>query len=190
MVFFPRKMFRTRTHIELLQAFQMYREIQVLCTCYNNIHRYLLIPVYILMGVNCFCFSTDILVSRFHQLDFTAVTAFSNALLLGTIIMLLCFHYPVQVLTTSRITLRKCQLEVGRILKSAEVTRLIRMVDGSASLEEAVLNRRRLLLKKCCKALPPVKISFFRSNYFDRMTPLVLFKFCIRMAIKLTLIEQ
>lgn len=153
-----------------------YREIQLLSNFYNSMHRHILIPVYNLIPIVCFCCPIFILVKGFNKLTLTAGTIFSNALILGTVIMLFCLHYPVKVICSSR--------ECLGVWRKAMITHSIKQ---HICRENNVMFSVRLM-EKYYRSLRPVRVYLFQNGHFDRSTPFNLFHFSVRVAIKMIII--
>lgn len=121
-----------------------------------------------------FSCSAFILTTRFEELHFTGFSIFSNAWLLGTMIILFCFHFPASVFRTSGSTLRQCKI----------ATRLVVVKSKRSNWEQV------RLLSKYWRSFPTIRIYFFNRNYFGKLTPLVLFKFSSRISINMMLMER
>lgn len=133
------------------------------------IHRQVLFPVYLLISIICFSGSAYILISGYSKLDIAAKLVFSDGLLIGIVLILFCFHYPVRLFCASKQTCRSFLL----------------CSDGGRQI-----NRNTNLRIRCWRSMRPTRIYFFQNNYFDRQTPFNLFQFSLKTAIKLTLIEK
>lgn len=171
---------RNPSKIGIRNRIQLYRELQILTQLYNNTHKILEVSVHILLGIFCFIACSQGLLSHFRELDISARFLLSSAVLWATIIILFCFHFPVKIKLTSRICQRKCKTVGADIFrKNCSINRVAKDQ-----------NEIYLLFVKSYKSCAPLKIKFFSSNHFDRLTPLMFFKFSVQMAIKLTLIEE
>lgn len=91
---------------------------------------------------------------------------FGNAVILGTTLLLFCFHFPAQLLGTS-----------AKVL-------------GWLSKQQRFGGDDTLLMRKKLKSLKPVRIKFMHSNYFGKLTPFNFFVFFSKVAIKMTLIGR
>lgn len=152
---------------EILQPIRAYKEVQLLCAAYNRIHRQSLIPLLIWSGIICFSASTFFLVATSDNLNPLAAAVFGNAVIMGATLLLFCFHFPARLISTSRKTLRSLQREQELL--------------GGVDMKFG---------RKSMKSLRPVRIRFLHSNFFDRLTPVNLFIFASKIAIKLTLIKK
>ncbi len=152
----------------------MYREIQLLSSIYNKMHRFLLVPVYIITAVVIFSCCTYIIITRYNEMHILGMMIFTNGMIFGTLIMLFCFHFPATVFGTSGVTMKRCKVATRMIVVKSE---------GVSAMKVR-------LLKKYWKSFPPIKIYFFHRNFFGKVTPLVLFKFSSRIAINLMLLDR
>lgn len=167
---FKCKMKFVRSTSQFLELMQLYREIQILTGIYNGIHRTSLLPVYISIAIMCFSGAIYVLVAGYQQMDILAKIIFSNGLLMGVMIIIVCLRYPVKLNCGSR-----------GILKTLVVA--LRIVKDGNLLSPAQLQKHRVSLRY-------VRISFLHCNFIDRYTPFVLFHFSLRTAIKLMLVDK
>ncbi len=147
---------------------QYYCQLQLLTIIYNNIHRKILATQLILGGIWCFSVSAFVLISKASSIRFSAVLIFSNLMVLGIADILVCFHFAAMFNKMSILTLARFR--------------------SSLVLVNELYKRK--LVRKYLRSMSPLKIKFLHCNYFDRLTPLVFFRFSIRLAIHLTLINQ
>lgn len=184
--------------LSLAEVIQVYREVQILCTEYNNLHKVLIVSVYIIFGISCFCCSLHGLIANFRELDVTSGIILSSAVVWGAVLLLFCFHFPVKVFTRSRKVLANCNASVmnmhinscRNVMKGLSNNRHNYWTQTRGNKHHQRNKLSLLLFRKYCLSFEKLKIFFFWGNYFDRLTPLVFFKFAIRMAINLTLIEK
>lgn len=155
---------------------KMYREIQIHCCIYNQIHKHTLMLLHILCGLVCSSYSTFVLMTGYSQLHFIEIMIFASSLSLGTILLLLGLHYPSKLLRLSVKTLR--------ILRNAWSLNKRRVSINTEYLSEC------MAIKKSFKSLPTISIKYLQTSRFDKLTPLVLFKFSIRTAINMVLIDK
>lgn len=148
-------------------SIRAFKEIQILSDCYNQIHQHLFLPLIIGSGGICLSTSAYFLMSRFSQLNPLAAIVFTNAMLLATCLILLCFHYPATLLIKSRKSIGKLQRD--------------------CTYEKCV---QRILFRRMIKSLRPVRVKYLHSVYFDRMTPPRLFIVFCRLAMQFTLITE
>lgn len=172
---------------DIIRQFKMFREIQLLANIYNRMHRFLLIPVYIVKAIlvfSCCCF---VITTRFHELHFTGMMIFSNAMSLGIMIMLFCFHFPATVFKTSGVTARKGKIATRMVFLKNK----LKSSRGGTHVDNANEESEKFkLMRKYWRSFPLIKIFFFHRNFIGRLTPLVLFKFSSRIAINLMLMER
>lgn len=164
------------TNISLLEHFKTYREIQLILISYNCIHRKILFPLLIIAGILCLSGGAFILISLSTQLQFTTVVVFVNVMVLGAGSILVCFYFAALVykISVQTISLFKCTL----------------LYCGSDLIGNQWMskNMKFKFSRKFVRSLCPLKVRFLHSNYFESLTPLVLFKFSIRLALQLMLI--
>lgn len=169
----------------LLNAVQIYRQIEILVLHYNTIHRKLLLPYSILGGVVCTSIPAFVLISKSRQLHFSAALIFTNLILIGINFTLVCLHFPAR--------LNKKSLKTISVLKTKALSSMqcfeVKSVCGRGNNSITCTACSRKLLRKYLRSMSPLKIRFLHSNFLDRLSPLVFFKFSIRVAIQLTLIK-
>lgn len=180
---FNRKIRNIHTIEGLLKSVSIYRQIDLLVSRYNKIHRKILIPFSILGGVMCSCIPGFVLISRSRQLDFSSAFIFVNLILMGVNYLLVCLHFPATLNKTSLKTLSVFKIRVLSPIQCFEVKPVFMWGNYRTGAGG------RKLLRKYWKSMSPLKIRFLHSNYLDRLTPLVFFKLSIRVAIQLTLIK-
>lgn len=165
-----------------LHFFVTYRQIQLLSNSYNNIYRKLSYPLQILGGIVCLSGSTTILISKFSNTDYSALMIYTNLAMVGCIEILVCLHFAAMFNKTSHstIALFKRKLLLFRVRPPIGITTLANFKESSGCL----------INEKYMRSMIPLKIRFLHSNYFDSLTPLVFFKFSLRLAIQLTLINK
>lgn len=96
--------------------------------------------------------------------------------MVGIVIILFCWHYPVSVVRTSRACIQ-------------EWKKLCALKNRKQSIGSCKINSLNncKILEKYGRSLGIVRINLFQSCYYDRMTPFALFNFSIRLAIKMTI---
>ncbi len=110
-----------------------------------------------------FCVSALVLIARSSELHFTEAFVFLNTMCLTTVIMLVCFHYPATINSQCMVLKKK--------------------------LSESVMSSQSKLIKKSARSLVPLRVHYTDSK-FCRMTPMDFYKFSLKVAIKLALIEK
>lgn len=145
---------------------QLFREIQLLCRLYNSVHQHHIIPGTVIIGVMIYTVCLYTLVISWSHLDLKTLLIFSNSLAIGTAIILACFHLACRINTES-----KQFLETWNTFKE---------IKGGSK-------RKLAILRRYTKSIQPLKIYFFESNFFERMTPVVILNFAMTAAINLIL---
>lgn len=143
---------------------QMYREVQLLCRLYNAVHQHHIIPGTLIIGIMLFTVCIYTLVSSWSQLDLKLLLIFSNALAIGTGVILFSFHLAARVNSESEQFLR-----------------------SGLTHAEWKGGKRWGILKRQWRSLPVLRIYFFEHSFFERMTPLVILNFAITISINLIL---
>lgn len=180
-----RKLAHAKSIEDVIQTIHIYRQIHLLCSSYNRIHRLTLLPIAIVGSILCFAAPVYIILSKFEQLHFSAVTIFGNLFNISVIIICICFYFPSTLHQMSKRTLHTFKRMSCRVIS---VTNNVNR--GTSSAFSRAQHKRYRVLRKYCLSLAPVKIQFLHSNYFDRLTSLVFFKYSTRLAIHFTLIDK
>lgn len=146
---------------------KMFREIQLLCRIYNDIHRLHLIPATIIIfGMAGTC-SLFVVVSRWEMLDFQGMIIYGDGLVTCVTVILLLFHITVKI-----------------YVQSQNVLGLQRHMLQSAISS----NRRRYrYVIRCWRSFPVLKVFFFESNFLETSTTLEILNFNFNWAINLIL---
>ncbi len=176
-----RKLTWSKSSKSLFRSMQQYGQLQLLCTIYNNIHRKVLMPILIIGGILSSSGAAFILISSSSSIHFSAFLIFANLYGIGVSILFVCFYFAANFNKLSVVTLAKFR----KYLVHSRY-------DTSNFKEFALFNEmsKRKLIRKFLRSMRPLKIKFIHGNYFDRLTPLVFFKFSMRLAINLTLINK
>lgn len=152
---------------QIQNSVRMYREIQLLCSLFNELHKLHVIPASILIAMVGTSVSLFMLVSRRVDKDFQITFLFGNCLVLGIAVILLGFHFAVKLYSDNRNLL---------ILQPY--------------LRNTKTSTERRMMRKYWRSLPLLKIFFFQSNFFESTTPLVILDFSMNLAINLILLEN
>lgn len=165
-----------------LHFFVTYRQIQLLSNNYNNIYRKLSFPLQILGGIVCLSGSTTILISKFSNTNYSALIIYSNLAMVGCIEILVCLHFAAMFNKISHSTIA--------LFKRKMLLFKVRAPIVIATLGNCNEPPRCAIHEKYMRSMVPLKIKFLHSNYFDSLTPLVFFKFSLRLAIHFALISK
>ncbi len=174
------KMSNLRLHNDTLDQIKIYRQINILCIIYNSIHRKSMAPLMVLGAIACFATPAFLLISRIHQIYFGAVSVFVNLLEVGVALTIISFYFAAIFNKISLKTLAKFKKCVVVMHKTSSTMQ-------SVSTEHT---RNMKFIRRNLVSLCSLKIRFLHSNYFDQLTPLIFFKFSLRLAINLSLVEQ
>lgn len=172
--FLQRQLSVHRTSQNIHKYLKTYRQIQLIVIFYNCIHRKLFLPVLIIAVIMCLSGSAFVLISISTKIHFTALFIFLNLFIVGVACVFVNFYFSAMLYQISNINLalfKKCFIRVQTLEFSNEF-------------------KERKFARKYIRSLCPLKIRFLHSNYFDRLTPLVLFKFSMRLALQLSLIKK
>lgn len=145
----------------------IYREAQLLGWLYNDIHKHLLIPVFLLMTVAGVSVCLFQLVSQWDNLNLETMLVFGNGVIVGINIVLITFRLAV------------------KLYKESEHSLLSKI-----STMHAKNQTERRAAKMYWKSFTILKIYFFETNFFERATPLVVLNFIISCAINMILLES
>lgn len=106
----------------------MFREIQLFCLHFNDIHKLLVMPPFILLAVVATSVSIFVLVTAWESLDVQAAFIFSNMVVIGVTNILLLFPLAIKLFVESQHTLQwHTWFRVEqRFLASARYRRIIR----------------------------------------------------------------
>ncbi len=152
---------------DILQSLQLYREVQLLCRMYNSIHKNILLPGEIFSAICCFSIPAFVLITRWAQLDLTAMLIFTNATNVAICLMLGCFHFAAQLNDKSQLVIHTLKRKLEKCKFSFQVR----------------------TLKMHVRILNPLRIQFM-GNFFDSLTPVVIIKFSVDLLVQLILLDK
>lgn len=142
----------------------MFRETQIICGLYNDIHSMFVMAPLIISGLMGISVPICMLVTNWGSLDVQMVLVSCNLILICAGFIMLVSHFAV-----------KFYLENKGLL-------------ASRNFGSQVSMRARKLLERYWRSFPVLKIFFFQGNFFENSTPLVLFDFSLNCAIDLILL--
>lgn len=149
---------------------KIYREIQLICGLYNEYHKHTIQFGFVLMAPLTLAISAFLVISRWQVLSSMALVIFLNFVVTMAAIIMLIFRYAVKVHTSSKL--------IRKVLCRRELVRLVHTEYG-----------KRRLNMKYWRSMVDLKVYFGGSNFFDRITCLVLLDFSIGLAINLILVS-
>lgn len=151
-------------------AHLMHRQVPLLCTVYNELHKSLLTPLVVLnCGIGT-AVSLFILMTTILEKEMQILVVFCNLLLISISLLLLAFQFAAK-------------FYVGN--KQFVITQFNWKHDEVSNHFES--RRDRDVMKRYCRCYPILKIFCFESNYFEGNTSLVVLNFSINCAINLVL---
>lgn len=153
----------------------IYREIQLLFQCYNEISKGLLMPTIILYNILSLCVSSYPLISEYDKMESIFTFFFLiNILVVAIMVLFTCLGLPGEVYKTGK------EL-VGGVGIEANVDYLRNRVGCCREVR---------IVKKFWKSCPNVKIFFFSSSFFERCTQLSILDFAINITVNLILLSK
>lgn len=150
---------------------EMFREVQLLCCFYNDIHKKRIMPTYVLHWVLCSSVTLFTVVSKFVR-DPLAMLIFGNGLAMSIGTIMLVYHLPVKLF-----------IESSNLMDSKPYSQWKKR---SVALEDQKIVQ---LTRRYWRSFPILKVFMFETNFFDSSTPLVILDFSINQAINLILCE-
>lgn len=148
----------------------MYRETQLACNAYNQLHQLLVIPTLIFTLMMATKVSLFTLMSKFVKKKLETLLLFGNGLAICLSGMTLAFEYVVKVYRESdRLIMQPCSWMHDEITCHLPTRRL------------------GIIIKRYSRSFPTLKIFLFESNFFEGNTSLVMLDFSINCAINLIL---
>lgn len=151
---------------------RMFRETQLLCSSFNDIHKLHVNPQIILIGVTGLAMSLFMLVSSGESMNVQSALIFGDLMLITAAVIFLTFYFAVKVYEESKTVLMSKLFVVKHYGKFATV--------NGMKIQKAI--------RRYWRSFPVLKIFFFESNFFENGTPLVFFDFSIGCAINLILL--
>lgn len=148
---------------------QMFREAQLLCAIYNDIHKRHMIPLSMVMAVAGSSISLFALVSRWSNMDLKTVLVFGNGVAMGINVVVITFRLAVKLRVESN------------MIKPLFVRR---------ERNNGIDKKSSRILQRYWKSFPAFRVSFFETNFFDRNTPLVMLHFIFDGTINLILLDN
>lgn len=155
----------------MVRIIALFREIQIIFGLFNNVHKCLVMPPFILLGSMTASVSIFVLVTALGSLDIQTTLIFGNLLLIGLAFILLVFHIAVKIFAESNYVLRSqiwCR--------------------GNSSF--LLSTRHRKTIRTCWRSFRSFKIFIFHGNFFECSTPLVILDFSMGFAVNLILLES
>lgn len=142
----------------------MFRETQIICRLYNDIHSMVVIAPVIVSGLMGISVPLCMLVKNWGVLDVQMALISCIVILICVGFVMLISHFAVEFYLETKDLLASCNF------------------GNYASF------RTRRLLVRYWKSFPILRIYFFEGNFFENSTPLVLFNFSLNWAINLILL--
>ncbi|CAL8122174.1 unnamed protein product [Orchesella dallaii] len=164
-----RRQFELSSHVTPKQI-MMYRQVQLLIDNFNHIHKTFMMGFIIFSVVITIVLSANLLILSNENLDFKAILVI-GPIFLNCLITLDSFRFPAAIHAFS--------IETKKWTESNVLTRI------SGSQDKAFLK----WATRYWKSFPPFKIQFFSSNYFERLTPLIILDFCLTLVINMSLVR-
>ncbi len=163
---------QSETLDDIKTSLKIYQELQIIASVYNNIHRSIIIPAYILISVVVISVPAFVLMAYFDDVGLFPRVLFSLGPLFGVLIIFCWLRYPITIVSRSAKELRKAKLCLWSI--------------------PDVKNERtsRKVLRCCLRSLNTIRIAYIQNSYFHSNTPLMLLNLSIRLAIRLTLVKR
>lgn len=150
---------------------RMFREIQIICFLYNDIHQYHIIPATVLLTTIITPVCIFVFTWGSGNLNFITFLFFSNILVVGICSIFLCSHFPALLYSLSK----RLLVSNSRLLFYSKV-------------DETFKNIR--IVKKYWRSFPLFKVCFSSCNYFESGTPLIILNFSMHLAINLILLGK
>jgi len=150
----------------------IYREVQILIDNFNLSHKTFMMGFIVFSVVITIVLSASLFILSSESLDLGAVLVI-GPIFMNTMITLDSFRIPAAIHSYSS--------ETKKWLESNVFARIA--VDGN---DKAFLRCAR----KYWKSFPPFKIQFFSSNFFEKLTPLVILDFCLSLVINIALVKS
>lgn len=161
-------------NIEKLNAtVKMYREIQLICKIYNEMHQMKVIPTIMVTTSTATTVSLFTLMSKSVEKKVQTLIVFCNLLLVVICAVVFAFQFAV-----------KFYMEGKRLLGRYSGTR------HDEISNHLTRRRERRVMKKYARSFPILKIFFFESNFIEGNTSLIVLNFAITWAINLVLCEK
>lgn len=147
----------------------MYKEIQIITKAYNEIHRALFIPTFIMLWLVVFVICCYIVIAHYPSIGFISTVMFAVTTIMGQIAILFCLNFPASVYSKSVLSIK----EVGSAFDRVQVT---------------CRKHSRMKMLRQIRSLAVTRIGFSGSNYIDKLTPLTFLQFGIDKVVSLILL--
>ncbi len=170
-----RKMTSLPNARDLLENVFMHRQWQLLIRTYNNLVKTTVALWTLVFSPALFCVSAYVLMAIGTGLDLMSLI---TLLVLFGIAMsenLICFYFAIQVYKISRVIVRKRYLSLDNHFCKQNYNRRFPLA---------------ILLKRCWRSFPQMKIYFLDGNFFEDCTCLVIFQFSVEQAVSLILMDK
>lgn len=149
-----------KTYKNLNRALVIYRELQMLCNVYNDLHKILLTPAPILACGTGTSAGYSMLTSKFFEKKISTAILFGNLHVMCITGIIPGFQSAPKFLVESKtLTVKHCNWncnEISRHLPNSH---------------------DRKIVARCCRSFPVIRILFFKSNFFEGNTSQVIANF-------------
>lgn len=151
----------------------MYREIQILCDVYNEIHKRVVVPFLIISFVMGISISRFMLISKSVERSIQNMLVFGPAVFISLVATLLAFQLAVRLYVESSTLLAK-----NHSWQNHQIAGRMRN------------QKKRQIMQRYCRSFPVLKIFFFERNFLEGNTTLNILDFSNNGATNLILLEN